>query len=272
MIIRTSKSAAARRIALSSAAALALLAYPLYGNTLSVFGLDAGTAQAQTHGSGQGGGGQGSGGSGGSGGGQGSQGYRGGKSTSGGSSVTSEEEDSDKKGPKFQGGENSRKPAEGTTGGKPVWAQEGIPEVELGRLNVARAPGTVIDKALAEAVANFSPVPANLYSMTAEAFAAYVAANYDTVVRIDSPLENLGLYKDIVSDGATQLPGVTPASKVDLAAILLGSASDKTVPISKDTVVAITTIFGLTLTDAEMTSLAVKAEAVRAAILTGHGE
>jgi len=40
-------------------------------------------------------------------------------------------------------------------GGRPVWAQEGIPEVELGRLNMARAPAHVLMRALDEAVLRF---------------------------------------------------------------------------------------------------------------------
>ena len=47
-------------------------------------------------------------------------------------------EDSDGKGPQAGSG--------GSEGGKPAWAQEGIPEVELGRLNVARSPDKVLDQ------------------------------------------------------------------------------------------------------------------------------
>src|SRR5512135_3649841 len=64
--------------------------------------------------------------------------------------------DSDAKGPKY-GGEGS-KPTEGTQGGKPVWAQEGIPsDLELGRLSVVRAPSHVIDKSLASALTALQP-------------------------------------------------------------------------------------------------------------------
>ncbi|QQS14445.1 MAG: hypothetical protein IPK81_09945 [Rhodospirillales bacterium] len=179
--------------------------------------------------------------------------------------------DSDAKGPKFKGGET--RPEPGSRGGKPVWAQEGIPEIELGRLNVARAPAHVLEKAFYEALANFDPTKsAALYSMSAAEFAAYLRANYATVVRVDSPLENLGLLKDILADGQTQLPGVTPRSKIDLAAIFLGSASDKTIPITTDTVRAMITILGMpALSDAEISALAAGAEAVRQAILAGHG-
>jgi hypothetical protein len=161
---------------------------------------------------------------------------------------------------------------EGGGGGKPAWAQEGIPEVELGRLNVARAPSHVIDRAVLEILNNFTPAMESLYEMTAEAAAALLASDYDNVVRIDSPLENLGLYRDLVSTGTTALPGVTPASVLDLAAILLGSASDKVVPITDVTVSAINTILGLSMSEADVATVAAAAEAIRAAILVGHGE
>ncbi len=158
-----------------------------------------------------------------------------------------------------------------TRGGRPVWAQEGIPEVELGRLNVARSPTQVIDRAFDEAKSRFDPaISAQLYSMTAEQFSAYVRANWDSVTMLDSPLQNLGLFRDIRTNGTTQLPGVTPASTLDLTAIFLGTASDKTMPISTDTVTALNAIMGLpALSEADVATLAAKAETVRQGIPGG---
>jgi hypothetical protein len=172
--------------------------------------------------------------------------------------------DSEGKGPRAgQGG--------GDSGGKPVWAQEGIPEVELGRMSVVRAPAHVIERALEEAVLTWDDAMAALYELSAEDAAALLAAQYDTVVRYDSPLQNLGLYGDLLTDGYVSIP-VAPYSTLDLAAILLGSASDKNLPITTDTVIAVNTILGLPeLTDSAIEELAEKAEAVRQAILTGHG-
>jgi hypothetical protein len=156
-------------------------------------------------------------------------------------------------------------------GGKP-WAREGIPEVELGRLNVARAPGHVLARAEQEALSTHTPNMAALYNLSAEQAAALLQTQFADVERYDSPLQNLALYKDIMTFGATQLPGVTPASQLDLAAIFLGAASDKTIPISEDTVTAVNRILGLVeLEPADRATLASKAETVRAAILTGHG-
>ncbi len=168
----------------------------------------------------------------------------------------------------YRGGDN----VEGSLrGGRPPWAQEGIPEVELGRLNVARAPRHVLDRAGSEALATWQAAMAELYGMSAEDAAALLAANYRDVVRYDSPLQNLALYRDLMTFGGTEL-AVTPASQLDLAAILLGSASDKNIPVSEDTVIALHIILGLDpLSDTERAILAAKAEAVRQGILTGHG-
>lgn len=186
------------------------------------------------------------------------------------------DESSDAKGPK------ARKPDEGTTGGKPVWAQEGIPEVELGRLNVARSPGHVINQALSEAINNLN-TDSTLYTGTFSA--ANTAILNGTAVRIDSPLENLALYKDLLTDGQIVLSdGGTPddtsddvllsssMTNLELAAIFLGGASDKTVEITDNTVIAINSILGITMSSEDVSSLADMADQVRINIHTEHGE
>jgi len=249
--------------------AATLLAGPHLLSPIAGDSLPDGQAYAQSHGGsgrGQGGGGRGG------------SGYRGGKA--GGHSGEEEGHsgseggghESEAEGSGHKGGGMSQQPGASSRGGRPVWAQEGIPAVELGRLSVVRSPDHVIDKALTEVLKNFNPAAsAALYSMSAEQFSAYIKANWDTAPKIDSPLENLGLFKDLLSDGQTRLSGVTPASKVDLAAIFLGAASDKNLPVSSDTVIAVTKIMGLTLSDGEVNSLATKAETARQAILEGHG-
>lgn len=176
---------------------------------------------------------------------------------------------SDAKGPRY-GGEGSV-PDAGDRGGRPVWAQEGIPEgVELGRLNVARSPAHVLQRALDETLATWSDSWESLYEMTAEDAAELLSSDYDNVTRIDSPLANLAAYQDLLLDGATQLPNVDPASINDLAAILLGGAADKTVPISEATVEAVNLLLGVEATPEDITAIAIGAEAVRSAIEVGH--
>jgi hypothetical protein len=198
--------------------------------------------------------------------------------------------DSDAKGPRY-GGEGSR-PEAGTQGGRPVWAQEGVPsDIELGRLSVVRAPSHVIDRSLATALAELQPAfydqvvaIANNASLSLDqkiaALQTLVKDNFEstTLVRIDSPLENLGLYKDLLADGKIVAASATydTASNLNaellLAAVFVGSASDKTIPVSTATVDAINKILGLTLPDG-LTSeqLGIAAEAVRQAIAEAHG-
>ncbi|KPK09786.1 MAG: hypothetical protein AMJ68_11215 [Acidithiobacillales bacterium SG8_45] len=64
---------------------------------------------------------------------------------------------------------------------------------------------------------------------------------------------------------------MAPATTYDLAAIFLGSASDKNIPITDDTIIAINRILGLVEMEAgDISVLAAKAETLRTAILTGH--
>ena len=176
----------------------------------------------------------------------------------------------------------------GGSGGKPVWAQGGIPEVELGRLSVARAPDTVGAKALDETLSTWSTMSsttmtlvingvtrtitvAQLYSYSAAQFAAILANNYDAILRIDSPLQNLALMESYATTGKIPLSGVTTPSKADMLGIYLGSAADKETPITTDTVIALNTILGLNLTPTQIANTAVAAEEVRVAISTAHG-
>lgn len=224
------------------------------------------TAQADSHGGGgQGGGGQGGGGQGGGGAGAGGQGGggqgAGGQGGKGGHATTSsEEEDSDKRGPHYG------KPADDTRGGKPSWAQEGIPEVELGRLNVVRAPSNILDRARQDLISNTGAIDLTAYA-SIEAYLAEIA-DWDNAQIIDSPLQNLAVFRDAIN-GVTTLPGV-PVS-TDLMAITLGTASDKNVAISEDTVTAIATIMGVDPATLDISTIATEAEAVRQAVSDAHG-
>ena len=275
-----------RRLVLSSVAAVAIVAAggSFFGPNLPDLGAD--TAMAQG-GGGQGGPG-GSGGSGGHdggshddgahdggpGGGQGAGGQGAGGQGTGGQGAGNQggvvgprgdEPDSDGRGPQYG-------KTDGDKGGKPVWAQEGIPEVELGRLNVIRSPDKVFERALAEVLANFDPeTTAYLYEMDAFDFAQEIKDKWDTIAMIDSPLENLALLEELWSTGSTSLPTVDPASQIDLAAILIGCASDKNIAVSDETVLALASIVGVDLTHATIDAIALKAEAVRVAVLEAHG-
>jgi len=175
-------------------------------------------------------------------------------------------EESDGRGPEYG------KPESGTTGGAPIWAQEGIPEVDLGRLNVARSPRHVLDQAYEEALATLTPSMLDFYSMSLTEVQDYLVNHWDEAEFLDSPLQNLALLQDVLDGTSVLNTYLEPDNSVDtLAAIFLGVASDKTVPITIETVEAVTTILGYDLTDAQIELLAANAELVRQAVLTGHG-
>lgn len=174
--------------------------------------------------------------------------------------------DSDGKGPQAGGPSTA-----GSAGGRPVWAKEGIPEVELGRLSVARSPDQVLQRAYDEALASLSPEMVDFYSLSLDEMIMELSTNWDNITIIDSPLQNLALLKEAL-DGTSALTtlGVTNTNDT-LMAVFLGVASDKTLPISSETVVAVSTILGTPITGAEADALAADAEAIRIAVVAGHG-
>lgn len=177
------------------------------------------------------------------------------------------------KGPGPQaGGQGGNGQGAGASGaGRPVWAQEGIPEVELGRLNVARSPERVLDRAFAEALAGFTAETAAFYRLDLAAMEERLSQDWDAVRFIDSPLQNLALLRDAL-DGTSILSEAGITTDIGtLQAVFLGTASDKTIPITTDTALAISTILGQPLSAAEAAALAAEAERIRQAILEGHG-
>ena len=192
------------------------------------------------------------------------------------------EEPNDAKGPRYMGGAGT-----GSMGGKPAWAQEGLPknpdgsETELGRLNVARAPGKLLDRQLIEALATLKTI------VDASGSSIYESANLNAAIaqittdalRIDSPLANLALLKDFVSDGVIDgnyvtSDGLTNAlfvptmTDAEFISVLLGSAADKTLKITEGTVGSMEVILGLDLGDDA--AIATMADDVREAILYAH--
>lgn len=197
--------------------------------------------------------------------------------------------------------EHSRKPGSATQGGRPQWASQEL--TDIGRLNVARAPEDVLLRAKdggLDEVAN----SLDFYTQVAAILSAYNLSDpiqYEAAVnavaallrtdptRVDSPLSNLAFYQDLVADGiitrtdgtvVLDVSSLSLADRYTLAAVFLGSAADKTLPVTADTVHAIDTIFLFeapttppTNTDVEQdATLALAADAVRIAIQTVHDE
>jgi len=162
-----------------------------------------------------------------------------------------------------------QKPEAGSQGGAPVWAAQEL--VDIGRLNVGRAPEAVLLKSEANAIAEMDPAAvAEFYDKAVAILVAYQATTDEVLradlmtqltdllyaagaYRIDSPLSNLAFYKDIMADGIVYAAdGVTPlfqaTSDEELqayAAIFLGGAADKTKPVLTETVHAVDIILEL---------------------------
>lgn len=194
-----------------------------------------------------------------------SDGQHGQDNQGGGDGQTGPDETSDGVGP--QAGSPSH---DDDSGGAPSWAQEGIPEIELGRLNVARSPEKVLDQAYDEALLAL-PASADFYNLPLEDIKDALANDWDNLTLVDSPLSNLALLKDAM-DGEIDLTSVGITNDAfTLAAVFLGIASDKTVPITEETVIALAVIYDIPVSDAYVATLAYHAEEIREAVLEGHG-
>jgi hypothetical protein len=112
---------------------------------------------------------------------------------------------------------------------------------------------------------------ADFYNLSIDEMIVELTFNWDNLTLLDSPLQNLALLRDAL-DGSIDLStyGITN-DRDTLMAVFLGIASDKTVEITADTAYAVSVIFGYPLTEAEAIALAAQAEAIRIAVLAGHG-
>ncbi|SEF44641.1 hypothetical protein [Vibrio hangzhouensis] len=143
-----------------------------------------------------------------------------------------------------------------------------VQEVDFGRLSVARSPVEVIDSSYEEAMATINSAT---WITTDPAGRIQVTLEDDIVKTIDSPLENLALYKELMMNGyLTNLSldtnilsegGLSHLGNEDLtvddmntAAALLAGAADKFGSISLDLVININTFLGINSEiDKEMT-------------------
>ena len=115
-------------------------------------------------------------------------------------------------------------------------------EVELGRLNLGRAPTTVIEHAEDEAI---TKITADGVTLSLDPAGRIMVDG----VTIDSPLENLALYIAIMTGDTQVLAALQPlladSSTLELAAALLGGAADKTGTLTVDVVYYSNVIYDL---------------------------
>ena len=210
-----------------------------------------GSGEGGGHGGGQGGQGAGSGEGGGQGAGSGQGSGHGGQGAG--------------KGSEGKGGQG-KGAGTGSSGGKPNWAGQEL--VDIGRLNVIRSPDMVLDRALTNLLAEIGAINLDLYSKSAEDFAAALTTLEGL---IDSPLQNLALLEDYWTEQKSPLPGVTPAGYVDYSGILIGVAIDKTMTPTKEIVLALATIVGVKMDEEMAQDIADAAIVVQTKVVELHG-
>ncbi|GGF82004.1 hypothetical protein CDZ97_00465 [Mameliella alba] len=132
-------------------------------------------------------------------------------------------------------------------------------EVELGRLNVGRAPDKVLDTRAAEVIEVLSSATA----ITTDAAGRLVLTLDGVEKTIDSPLENLAIYVSLLTTGS--IPGLTPddlvgtefdflvdgtftTADIEAAAAFLAAATDKTGAFTSDEIAYIDAFLGINTT------------------------
>ena len=128
-------------------------------------------------------------------------------------------------------------------------------EVELGRLSVGRSPTRVLAAQYEEAINSINTST----SVSLDASGRIVLTLADgTLKTIDSPLENLALYVELLNTGtlggldASKLgdlsylvDGTLTAKDLQMAASFFAAASDKTIPVTIDSIEYMNSILGI---------------------------
>jgi len=136
-------------------------------------------------------------------------------------------------------------------------------EVELGRLNVGRAPDRVLTTRMDEVVDMLNAAT----DITVDAAGRLVLTVDGVAKTIDSPLENLAIYVALMTsgsiDGVGDLPGtafdfltdgVLTAADLEASAVFLAAATDKSGVFTVDEIAYINTFLGINLaTDGNIT-------------------
>ena len=120
-------------------------------------------------------------------------------------------------------------------------------EVDFGRINEARSPESVFDSQLEDVVVNLATADCRTIDPAGRLVATRVDADLSVLVStIDSPLQNLAIYRQLMLTGTIGAPLPEGAGTLDTAARGLGTASDKSGGVDVDMVAYLNQIMGLT--------------------------
>jgi hypothetical protein len=129
-------------------------------------------------------------------------------------------------------------------------------EVDFGRINSARSPPSVFESQLADVVVKLATADCITLDPAGRLVASTVEGGVVSTSTIDSPLQNMAIYNQIMSVGflgAESSPIALPASPLNTAARGVGVASDKSGFVHVDLIVYLNQIMGLS--DLEETTL-----------------
>ena len=119
-------------------------------------------------------------------------------------------------------------------------------EVDFGRVNEARSPDAVFDAQLADVIVNLATADCRTLDPAGRLVATRVGDDLSVLVStIDSPLQNLAIYRQLILTGTLGAPLPEGAGTLDTAARGLGAASDKAGEVNVDLVAYLNFIMGL---------------------------
>ena len=121
-------------------------------------------------------------------------------------------------------------------------------EVDFGRINAARSPVTVFDSQLADVIVNLATADCTALDPAGRMIAIRAAEALDDnlLSTIDSPLQNLAIYRQLMLTGSIGVALPQDADPIDTAARGLGVGSDKSGEVNVDLVAYLNQIMGLT--------------------------
>jgi len=122
-------------------------------------------------------------------------------------------------------------------------------EVDFGRTSVVRSPVTVLQQQLDDVLVNLATADCVTLDPAGRLVASRVSGDVVTSAEVDSPLQNLAVYYQLMLTGylgSASAPLVLPSGPFDVAARGLGAASDKSGKVTVDMVVYLNQILGLT--------------------------
>ncbi|HEY9199812.1 MAG TPA: hypothetical protein VIR60_10635 [Gammaproteobacteria bacterium] len=122
-------------------------------------------------------------------------------------------------------------------------------EVEFGRTNVARSPERVFATQMEDVLVRLSTADCVTRDAAGRMVTSTVTDGLVTSAAIDSPIQNLAIYQQLMLNGylgTAEAPFALPGDVLDIAAVGIGAASDKGGKVSVDMVIYLNQILGLT--------------------------